>query len=176
MRLRCLLVTLAATLCVAAPASAQQGELGIPPDAPVCSGVGDVVTGCSNAGDPPGDAATVGDGQVVTDPASEIEEPPAADDSDGRTAPRRGQLHSLGADDRSAGVAAPQGAPASASDAEPAAVKRTASATATRVAARPRAGRGTLPFTGVDAGPLALFGVMLLAGGLGLRRAARAGA
>jgi hypothetical protein len=113
------------------------------------------------------DDATVGPGQVITDPSAETEPaPPVVDDgyvSDDPPPPdasgRRGEVHVLDS-------ASTSGAPS----ATPAAPARAAVTPAGAAAARPAAtGRaGTLPFTGVDAGALALIGVALLACGSGL--------
>jgi hypothetical protein len=113
------------------------------------------------------DDGTVGPGQVITDPSAETEPaPPVADDgfvSDDPPPPdasgRRGEVHVLDSASTS-----------SAPSATPAAPARAAVTPARRVAARPApTGRaGTLPFTGVDAGALALIGVALLACGSGL--------
>jgi hypothetical protein len=132
---------------------------------------------------------TVGPGQVHTDPASEVEapdegdgltddeareeagedEPVASDEgqaqdeaqepSDAPGSGKRGEIHVLGGAQSSGGgesggdSSAAAGSPAS----EPA-------------AGRTATGRRTLPFTGVDAGPLAALGLALLAAGMGLRR------
>ena len=112
------------------------------------------------------DDVTVGPGQVITDPSAETEPaPPVADDgyvSDDPPPPdasgRRGEVHVLDS-------ASTSGAP-SATPAAPARAAVTPARTTTRPAATRRA--GTLPFTGVDAGALALIGVALLACGSGL--------
>jgi hypothetical protein len=108
-----------------------------------------------------GDEQVVGPGQVVTDPASETEDPAAdegedpADDTGEEeeadapaaseepaapSGPKRGEIHVLGARDASSETAS------------------------TESAAR------ELPFTGVDAGPLFAIGIVLLGAGLALRR------
>ena len=111
-------------------------------------------------------AATVGAGQVVTDQAAQTETEtdsgvPYADD--GQPAPepapdasgRRGEIHVLDATTSSR-------APSKAAVPAPA---RAAAAPAQQ--ARPAA-TTTLPFTGIDAGALALIGLALLAAGSGL--------
>jgi hypothetical protein len=112
------------------------------------------------------DDATVGPGQVITDPSAETEPaPPVADDgyvSDDPPPPdasgRRGEVHVL---DSASTSSAPSATPAA-----PARAAVTPAGTTTRRAATRRA--GTLPFTGVDAGALALIGAALLACGSGL--------
>jgi hypothetical protein len=105
---------------------------------------------------------TVGPGQVVTDPASETEPAPTAGvpaATDGvaqelpADQPKRGEVHVLGGATASSTPPAAAASPAQAA----APVARTASG-----------GRKTLPFTGVDAGALALVGLGLLAAGSGL--------
>jgi hypothetical protein len=118
-----------------------------------------VLAGPALADDP-----IVGPGQVITDPSAETEPaPPVADDgyvSDDPPPPdasgRRGEVHVLDSASTS-----------SAPSATPAAPARAAVTPARSAAARPAA-TGTLPFTGVDAGALALIGVALLACGSGL--------
>jgi hypothetical protein len=105
----------------------------------------------------------VGEGQVITDMATEVEPPPGEDDGtdippvdDGTPAPepepdasgRRGEIHVL---DARSSTSSPAAAPSAAA-----------------VSRRP----ATLPFTGVDALPLTLIGLALLASGLLLRRRA----
>jgi cytoskeletal protein RodZ len=121
--------------------------------------------------------ATVGQGQVITDIATEVEPPPGEDDGtdippavdDGTPAPepqpdatgRRGEIHVLdSATSSSPTSAAPAATPS------PAAVPDPAPAAATP--ARSAATAKTLPFTGVDAAPLALIGLALVAAGAGL--------
>jgi hypothetical protein len=98
--------------------------------------------------------AVVGEGTVITDPASETETPEPADDlpepeSDDVPAPepdasgKRGELHVLGTETASS-------------------PSRTGAAPAS-----------TLPFTGVEAWVLALAGLALLGSGLAVRRATR---
>ncbi|MEA2248235.1 MAG: hypothetical protein QOH46_2764 [Solirubrobacteraceae bacterium] len=100
----------------------------------------------------PASAQTVGEGNVITDQASETEsDVPYADD--GQPAPepepdasgRRGEIHVL--DAAASASSSPAATPS------PAAVHRPA----------------TLPFTGIDAAPLALIGLALLASGWALR-------
>jgi hypothetical protein len=177
MSLRTLLAVFAAGLCAAAPAHAQEGTLVVPPDAPVCSGVGDVVTECTSQGDPTGDQpATVGSGQVITDPADELgEEPAPTEDFDGRP-DERGEMHVL-PDARQASSPSTAAEPPAGGWTSYAPISAQQQDVASSGSARAGgANAKTLPFTGVDAGPLALLGAMLLAAGLGLRRAARAGA
>jgi hypothetical protein len=117
------------------------------------------------------DDPTVGQGQVITDMATETEPPPGEDDGtdippvdDGTPAPepepdasgRRGEIHVL--DSATSSKSPTTAAPA------------TAAASPVRTAARPQAGAGAraLPFTGIDAGPLALIGLALLGAGGGL--------
>jgi hypothetical protein len=116
-------------------------------------------------------APTVGSGQVVTDPGSETE-PPAAGQDDGSDIPavddgtpqpepapdasgRRGEVHVLdSARSRHAQSPSPAAVPAQ-----------------SHAAAAPgRPAATTLPFTGVNAGLLALIGAALLGTGLVARR------
>jgi hypothetical protein len=157
--LRSLAAAIAATLLLAAPALAQD-------PAPTCTGSGDVTVGCDSG-------PTVGDPDVITDPADEVDEP-----SSGPVEPEdpRAEQHVLGDsaeassdEDTAAGTqdagsepsAAPQSAADSSSPGAPAAQATPGSGTS-----------GTLPFTGVDAWLLALAGSALLAAGLRLRAAA----
>jgi hypothetical protein len=131
----------------AAPAFAQAPET----PAPVCSGSGDAVADCTS-----GDEPTVGEPDVITDPADEVEpDDPAL----------RGELHVLG-----------DSARASSEDEEVAGrgsrVAGTAAAPQTPAATDRAAPAGELPFTGVEAWVLALFGSLLLAAGLRLRATA----
>jgi hypothetical protein len=166
MHFRTLLAITAAALCLAAPASAQQGTLAVPDEAPVCTGVGDTTTACSTDGtDPTPDL--VGQGQVITDPEDEIEDVDASVES----APKRGTMELEGGTSASSSSdtesSAPAVAPAVVSD-DVAAVAPADAAPGVMTGPSPE----TLPFTGLDAGPLALIGALLLAAGLGLRRAA----
>jgi hypothetical protein len=110
------------------------------------------------------DDATVGPGQVITDPSAETEpDPPVADDgyvSDDPPPPdasgRRGEVHVLDSASTSSAPSATPAAPAS------------AAVTPARATVRPASTTRTLPFTGVNAGALALIGFALLAGGSGL--------
>ena len=163
MLLRVVLAAIAAALLAAAPAGAQATGPVVPDEAPVCTGVGETVTSCSSGGDvaedPATEPGTVGPGQVITDPADEIDGPKTSDDS-GVKPQERGELHVL---------------PAAAEESSPAPQPSSSAAQATQpvatAPATPAAGSAkTLPFTGVDAGPLALLGALLLAAGLGLRR------
>jgi hypothetical protein len=170
MRFSTALATLAAALAFAVPASAQGTGPVIPDEAPVCTGVGDTITSCSNAGEAPEDpAATVGSGQVITDPADEIEGPKVDDDAATPQPQERGELHVLPAAAQES--SAPAAAPVQAATTSPVSTgPREDDVAAARAASTGSAGAKTLPFTGVDAGPLALIGAMLLAAGLGLRR------
>jgi hypothetical protein len=153
LRLVCALV-LALFLSVA-PAFAQ--------DAPVCTGVGEEVVGCGTSEEP-----TVGEPDVITDPADEVDEEPV------EPADPRAEQHVLGdsaeaeSEDgtadrgpRTAGTAPAAPAPAAA-----------ASPTATAAPAPPASPAQRLPFTGVDAWVLALAGSLLLAAGLRMRQLA----
>jgi hypothetical protein len=107
----------------------------------------------------------VGPGQVITDPASETEPTPddvaVVEDTSGTVTEeladepgtKRGELHVLGTGRKESSPVA-SSAPAAATQA-PAPAPR---ASATK----------TLPFTGVDAGAIALIGLGLLAAGSGL--------
>jgi hypothetical protein len=149
---------LLAVLALAGPAAAQDPAVSTTP-APVCSGVGENDPGtCTSAGD-----QQIGDGQVVTDPADEVDGPTVPDDGD-RPAdePKRGEQHVLG----DSASASSDPAPAAASAPAPAARPASTTSAARPAAASPE----TLPFTGVDAGPLVLMGALLLGAGLLLRR------
>jgi hypothetical protein len=140
---------LLAMLALAGPAAAQDPATNTTP-APVCTGTGEGDPGtCSSGG---GADQQIGDGQVVTDPAAEVDGPTMPDDGD-RPAdkPKRGEQHVLG-EVATASSPAPVAQPATSSPAP--------AATAVK----------TLPFTGVDARPLALMGVALLLTGWLLRR------
>ena len=158
MHFRTLLAVMAAALCFAAPAAAQQGTLVVPDEAPVCTGTGDTTTACTTDGsDPTPD--TVGAGQVITDPASEIEDV----DSSVENAPKRGAMAIDDGASASSSVG-PESAPVAPVADTAAAPAQTTTATPSSPAAK------TLPFTGVDAGPLALMGALMLLSGLALRR------
>jgi hypothetical protein len=106
-------------------------------------------------------ADTVGSGQVITDSAAQTEQPPTATGG----APQAARAHR-------AHPARPHVRHAT-SPAAPAATPRAVPARAVPVTspAPPAAAptrRATLPFTGVDAGALALAGLALLAAGSGL--------
>ena len=159
---RTLLAAMAATLCLTAPAYAQQGTLVIPDEAPVCTGVGDTTTGCTSDGTDPA-AETVGQGQVITDPAAEIEDV----DASVQSAPKRGSMEVQGGTSASSGAEPESSAVAPAADAPPAAA---APAQVTTAAPSSPAAK-QLPFTGVDAGPLALIGALMLLAGVALSRA-----
>ena len=148
-----------AVLALAGPAAAQDPATSTTP-APVCSGTGENDPGtCTSAGS--GDQ-TIGDGQVITDPADQIDGPTVPSDGDGPAdEPKRGEQHVLG----DSATASSDPAPAAAT---PAPATRPASTTSG--AARPAATPKTLPFTGVDPGPLVLMGALLLGSGLLLRR------
>jgi hypothetical protein len=148
---------LLAVLALAGPAAAQDPATSSTP-APVCTGVGESDPGtCASAGD-----QTIGDGQVITDPAAQVDGPTAPDDGDHPAdQPKRGEQHVLGDSASASSDPAPAPAPAAAAH-TPASASPPAAATATS----PK----TLPFTGIDAGPLALMGVLMLGSGLLLRR------
>jgi hypothetical protein len=126
----------------------------------------------------PQPGATVGQGQVITDIATEVEPPPGEDDGtdippavdDGTPAPepqpdatgRRGEIHVL--DSATSSSPATSSRPASAS---PATTPSPAAVTPEPAAPRGATAK-TLPFTGVDAAPLALIGLALVAAGSGL--------
>jgi hypothetical protein len=151
----------AAMLALAGPALAAPGD-------PAPGGQPGTTAVQQDGVEPP---ATVGPGQVITDPASEtepqvttVEEQPVAGDplADAPT-PQRGELHVLSS---VASQSAPP-APAAARSSDP---RLPADTTVTRTVVRSRA--ATLPFTGVNAELIALSGLALLAGGLLARRAA----
>jgi hypothetical protein len=146
-----------AVLALAGPAAAQDPATSTTP-APVCSGVGETDPGtCTSAGS--GDDQAIGGGQVITDPADQVDGPTVPDDGDGPASePKQGEQHVLG---NSATASSPKTSSAPTQAAAPAAAPRPAAATASPE---------TLPFTGIDAGPLVLMGVLLLGSGLLLRR------
>jgi hypothetical protein len=150
---------LLAVLALAGPAAAQDPATSTTP-APVCTGVGESDPGtCASAGD-----QTIGDGQVITDPAAQVDGPTAPGDGDHPAdQPKRGEQHVLGGSASASSDPAP--APAAAA-APAAATPASASPPAPAAATSPK----TLPFTGIDAGPLALMGVLMLGSGLLLRR------
>lgn len=162
MHLRTLLAAMAATLLLAAPASAQQGTLVVPDEAPVCTGVGETTTACTTDGTDP-TPATVGESQVITDPADEIEDVDASVES----APKRGALQVQGGTSVSSSAEPESATPAPVADSAAAA----APAQTTTAAAPSSPAAKTLPFTGVDAGPLALIGALMLLAGVALSRA-----
>jgi hypothetical protein len=132
------LAVLLAALALAGPAAAQDPFTDTTP-APVCSGTGETDPGtCTSAGD-----QQIGDGQVITDPADEVDGPTGADDGDRPASdePMKGEQHVLGA-------TASSSSPAPAATTQPVAA----------AAPRPK----TLPFTGVDARQLALMGTALM--------------
>jgi hypothetical protein len=105
-------------------------------------------------------ADTVGSGQVITDPAAQTEQSPTATGGAPQAArahpahpPRRHVRHAMSP----APPATPRAVPARA---VPVTSPVPPAAASTR--------RATLPFTGVDAGALALAGLALLAAGSGL--------
>jgi hypothetical protein len=100
---------------------------------------------------------TVGPGQVITDPAAETEQPPAATGGVPQAASARPARPAK--PQRRHVTRAPAAAPSA-----PAASAPTSSARPATASTR----RATLPFTGVDAGALALAGLALLAAGSGL--------
>jgi hypothetical protein len=157
MHLRTLLAALAAALAIAAPAYAQEPI--------VCEGVGESTTSCSTGDETVAPEETVGEGQVITEPADEVD--PKEEDDEFEAGPKRGELHVLGgAANASSGRSAA---------AQQSSELRTATATAPEATGTRRAAGGeTLPFTGVNGAYLALAGMALLATGFGLRRAAAA--
>lgn len=170
MALRTLLALIAASLCLAAPASAQQGTLVVPDEAPVCTGTGDTTTACTTDGSDPTPEQTIGESQVITDPADEIEDVDASVEG----APKRGMMEIEGgtsASSSSDSESAPAVTPVAVSD-EAAVIAPADAAQGTVTGPSPE----TLPFTGIDAGPLALIGALMLLTGLALRRTARAAA
>jgi hypothetical protein len=148
---------LLAALAFAVPASAQAPATDTTP-APVCTGTGENGTPTCTSGD-----QAIGDGQVITDPADQVDGPTVPDDGD-RPAdtPKQGEVHVLG------GHATATSQPSRPAATQPAA----AVSPQPTVAARPAAATSpkTLPFTGIDAGPLVAMGLALLGGGLLLRR------
>ncbi len=169
MQFRTLLAALAATLCLAAPAYAQQGTLVVPDEAPVCTGVGDTTTACTTDGTDPTPEPTVGEGQVITDPAAEIDDVDASVEA----APKRGTMEIEGGTSASSSAEPESAAVAPVADTSAGAA---APAQVTTAAPSSSAAR-ELPFTGVDAGPLALMGALMLLAGIALSRAtSRAGA
>ena len=171
MHFRTLLALIGASLSLAAPAYAQQGTLVVPDEAPVCTGTGDTTTACTTDGSDPTPEQTIGEGQVITDPADEIEDVDASVES----APKRGTMEIEGGTSGSSSTdavnAPPPTAPVAVSD-EAAAVAPADAAKGIVTGPSPE----TLPFTGIDAGPLAMIGALMLLTGLALRRTARAGA
>ena len=124
---------------------------------------------------------TVGQGQVITDIATETEPPPGEDDGsdippvdDGQPAAeppepdasgRRGEVHVLDSATESEAPATPAPAAVVPSTVTPA----TVAASSAPITARPHAATAkTLPFTGIDAGALGLVGLALLGSGAGL--------
>jgi hypothetical protein len=149
---------LLAALALAGPAAAQDPVTDTTP-APVCTGTSETDPGtCTSAGQT-GDQ-TVGNGQVVTDPANQVDGPTAPSDGDGASAePKKGEQHVLGNSATASSPTKTSSAPTH--TAAPAATPQPAAATTS-----PK----TLPFTGIDAGPLVLMGTLLLGSGLMLRR------
>jgi hypothetical protein len=147
---------LLAVLALAGPAAAQDPAPADTTPAPVCSGVGENDPGTCTSGP----SQPIGSGQVITDPADQLDGPTIPDDGDGPAAePKKGEQHVLG-DSASASSPKTSSAPTTVSAPAPAPTPKPAAATSPK----------TLPFTGVDAGPLVLMGALLLAGGLLLRR------
>ncbi len=170
MQFRTLLAALAATLCLAAPAYAQQGTLVVPDEAPVCTGVGDTTTACTTDGSDPTPEPTVGEGQVITDPAAEIDDVDASVEA----APKRGTMEIEGGTSASSSAEPESAAVAPVADTS---ARPAAPAQVTTAAPSSSSAAKELPFTGVDAGPLALMGALMLLAGIALSRAtSRAGA
>jgi hypothetical protein len=149
--LRSLAAAIAATLLLAAPALAQD-------PAPVCTGAGDTTTDCTSG---PG----VGEPDVITDPADEVDEP-----SSGPVEPEdpRAEQHVLG-DSATQSSGESDGAGTTAGSAPAATPPVPAPAAALAAPAQAAPARGQLPFTGVNAWLVALAGSLLLAAGLRLR-------
>jgi hypothetical protein len=153
---------LLAALAFAVPASAQAPSTDTTP-APVCTGTGEDGTPTCTSGD-----QAVGGGQVITDPADQVDGPTVPDDGDGPAdtpAPKQGEVHVLGGHATATSQPAAQPAP-------PPVASTSQSAVGSRQSAEPApsATPKTLPFTGVNAGPLVALGIAFLAGGLLLRR------
>ena len=149
--LRLVCAVLAALLLAAVPAFAQ--------DAPVCTGTGDEVVDCGTSEEP-----TVGDPDVITDPADEIDEEGPAEPVDPRA-----EQHVLGDTAEAEDVAGRRSQVAgTASPATPAAAPDATTASP----GTPASSAQRLPFTGVDAWVLALAGSLLLAAGLRMRQLA----
>jgi hypothetical protein len=163
--LRNLLAAVAASLCLAAPAYAQQGTLVVPDEAPVCTGVGATTTACTTDGSDPAAEPTVGEGQVITDPAAEIEDV----DASVQSAPKRGSMEIEGGTSASSSAEPVSAGAAPVADTAAVAPADAAPAQVTTAASAPAA--KTLPFTGVDSGPLALIGALMLLAGIALSRA-----
>ena len=157
---------LLAALAFAVPASAQAPSTDTTP-APVCTGTGENGTPTCTSGDQANQGTQpIGGGQVITDPADQVDGPTVPSDGDHPAdQPKQGEVHVLAGHATATSQPAPQATP------QPVAA-----------ASRPAVGRGqpaepvaatspkTLPFTGIDAGPLVAMGLALLAGGLLLRR------
>jgi|tagenome__1003787_1003787.scaffolds.fasta_scaffold20987080_2 hypothetical protein len=158
---------LLAALAFAVPASAQAPSTDTTP-APVCSGTGEDGTPTCTSGDQADQGTqTIGDGQVVTDPADQVDGPTVPDDGDRPPdQPKQGEVHVLG---DSATASSKPSAPAAASPV----VSTSQSAVGSRQSAEPVNSAKTLPFTGIDAGPLVAIGLLLLGGGLLLQRRVR---
>jgi hypothetical protein len=151
---------LLAALAFAVPASAQTPSTDATP-APVCTGAGENGTPTCTSGD-----QTIGGGQVITDPADQVDGPTVPDDGD-RPAdqPKQGEVHVLGGHATATSQPTPQATPQPVASTSRSAVGSPQSAEPVAAASQK-----TLPFTGIDAGPLVALGLALLAGGLLLRR------
>jgi hypothetical protein len=156
-------------LAFAVPASAQAPSTDTTPG-PVCTGTGENGTPTCTSGDQADQGTdTIGDGQTVTDPADQVDGPTVPDDGDRPPAdtPKQGEVHVLaGHATASSGTTAPAATTPAAST-SPSAVGSRQSAESAPVK--------TLPFTGIDAGPLVAMGLALLGSGLLLRRRLLAG-
>jgi hypothetical protein len=152
---------LLATLAFAVPASAQAPPTDTTPG-PVCTGTGEDGTPTCTSGD-----QAIGGGQVITDPADQVDGPTVPSDGDAPTQ-KQGEAHVLGGRASATSTPGAQAAP------QPVA-STSESAVGSRQSAEPvgSASPKTLPFTGVDAGPLVALGLLFLGGGVLLQRRLR---
>jgi hypothetical protein len=109
-------------------------------------------------------ADTVGPGQVITDPAAETEQPPAATAG----TPQAASAHPPKPHAQRATPPPPPTATLRTTPASVAPARAGPATSAVRPTAAARSRRASLPFTGVNAGVLALVGLGLLAAGSGL--------